>query len=163
MNKQQRVRKGQWMKNRCENRNTRKVRIYQSTQKAYEQNKKATVNKIINGNFSLNHTEQTFPDIEQVEKVYVDRLENGNTINSSYVKYPEIQHNTCYGKFTTEEVKLNLQELKRNSVAGIDGVTTADLRGVPVGHITAIMNYWQGWIIPSEAEELHYYQRKTKI
>ena len=163
MNKQRRVKKGQWMKNRCENRNTRKVRIYQSTQKAYEQNKKATVNKIINGNFSLSHTEQTFPDIEQVEKVYVDRLENGNTINSSYVKYPEIQHNTCYGKFMTEEVKLNLQELKRNSVAGIDGVTTADLRGVPVGHITAIMNYWQGWIIPSEAEELHYYQRKTKI
>ena len=89
VNKHPRVRKGPWMKNQCDNRNTREARIYQFTQKAYKQNKKATVNKIINGNFSLNNTEQTFPDIKEVEEVYVNRLENGNTIDETDIKYPE--------------------------------------------------------------------------
>lgn len=130
------------MKNQRENRNTREARIYQFTQKAYKQNKKATVNKIINGNFSLNNTEQTFPDIKEVEEVYVNRLENGNTIDETDIKYPEEQHNSCYRKLTIDEVKLSLQKLRRNSAAGIDGITTVDLKRVPVGHVTAIMNYW---------------------
>ena len=57
------------MKNRRENRNTCKARIYQFTQKAYDQNKKATINKIINGNFSLDNREQVFPEISEVEKL----------------------------------------------------------------------------------------------
>ena len=55
------------------NRNTRKARIYQFTQKAYDQNKKATINKIINENFSLDNREQVFPEISEVEKVYEKR------------------------------------------------------------------------------------------
>lgn len=116
------------MKNRGENRNTRKARIYQFTQKPYEQNKKAAITKIINGNFGLNHTEQTFPDIEQVEKVYVDRLEWGNLKDSTFVKYPVTQRNTRYRKFTTDEVRLILKELKSNSSAGIDGIRKSDLK-----------------------------------
>ena len=77
--KKVRQRKGPWMKNRRENRNTRKARIYQFTQKAYEQNRKATVNKIINGCFSLDNKEQVYLEISQVEKVYVERLEDGGT------------------------------------------------------------------------------------
>lgn len=151
--KRPRIWKGPWMKNRQEIRNTRKTRIYQFTQKAYKQNKKATVNTIVNGNFSLNHAEQTFPDIEQVESSYVDRLQQGNLKDSIFLKYPETQHNTCYGKFTTEEVTPGLKELKRNSASGNDSITTSDLKRVPVGHITAIMNYWWGVIIPKDVEE----------
>lgn len=55
------------------NRNIRKARIYQFTQKAYDQNKKATINKIINENFSLDNREQVFPEISEVEKVYEKR------------------------------------------------------------------------------------------
>ena len=84
--------KGPWMKHRWENRNTRKARIYHFTQKVSKQNKKATITKIINGNFSLNHAEQTFPDIEKVQKVYVDRLEQDNLKDSTFVKYPVTQH-----------------------------------------------------------------------
>ena len=153
VNKRPRIRKGPWMKNRRDNQNTRKVRIYQFMQKSYEQNKNATITKIINGNFSLNNAEQTFPDIKNVEETYVNRLENGNAIDETNVKYPKEQHDLSYGRFTVDEVKLSLQELKRNSAARIDGITTVDLKRVPVGHITAIMNYWWGWIIPSEAEE----------
>lgn len=122
-------------------------------QKSYEQNKNATITKIINGNFSLNNAEQTFPDIKNVEETYVNRLENGNAIDETNVKYPKEQHDLSYGRFTVDEVKLSLQELKRNSAARIDGITTVDLKRVPVGHITAIMNYWWGWIIPSKGEE----------
>ena len=63
-----RQRKGPWMKNRRENRNTRKARIYQFTQKAYDQNKKATIHKITNGNFSLNNINQVYTKIEDVRK-----------------------------------------------------------------------------------------------
>ena len=73
-----RKRKGPWMKNRRESRNTRKARIYQFIQKAYAQNKKATVHKILAGTFSLNNAEQVYPEIAEVEKTYVERLEEGN-------------------------------------------------------------------------------------
>lgn len=50
-----RIRKSPWMENWRENRDTRKVRIYQFTKKSYEQNKKATIYKIIEVTFSLNN------------------------------------------------------------------------------------------------------------
>lgn len=84
--KKVRTRKGSWMKNRRENRNTRKARIYQFTQKAYDQNKKATINKIINGNFSLNNSDQVYPDIKEVENAYTKRLEEGNQIDLTDVE-----------------------------------------------------------------------------
>ena len=148
-----RAKKGPWMQNGRENRNTRKARIYPFTQKSYQENKKVTVHKIVNGNFSLNNIEQTFPDIQEVEKVYETRLENRNNTDRTVVEYPEEQHDMCYGQFTTEEVKKSLKERKRNSAAGIDGITTIDIKWVPVGHITTIMNYWWGWVISSEAEQ----------
>ena len=141
------------MKNRRENRNTRKARIYQFTQKAYEQNRKATINKIINGTFSLDNQDQTVPNIEKVEETYVERLEQGNQMDETEVEFPEEVQSTYYGKFTEEEVKQCLGELKRNTAARIDGIKTPDIKKLPTGHIVAIMNLWWGWIIPEEAEE----------
>ena len=69
------------MKNRRENRNTRKAKLYQYMQKAYDQNRKATINKILHGTFALNEKGQVFPDINEVERVYVKRLEEGNNQN----------------------------------------------------------------------------------
>lgn len=59
------------MKNWRDNWNTKKAKIYQFTQKPYDQNKKVTINKIINGNFSLDNVKQEFPNIEDVEDTYV--------------------------------------------------------------------------------------------
>ena len=67
--KRPRLRKGPWMKNRRENRNTRKAKIYEFTQQAHEQNKTATIRKIISGNFSLNHVEQVCPEIQTKESI----------------------------------------------------------------------------------------------
>ena len=126
------------MKNRRENRNTRKARIYQFTQKAYDQNKKATINKIINGNFSLDNREQVFPEISEVEKVYEKRLEEGNQKDETIVDFPDENLSDLS----------SLKELKRNTAAGTDGITTPDLRKVPAGHVTAVMSYWWDWRIP---------------
>ena len=148
-----RKRKGPWMSNRRENRNTRKARIYQFTQKAYEQNRKATVHKILAGTSSLNNTEQVYPEIAEVEKTYIERLENGNKVDQTKVEFPPIEHKDNYGKFTEEEVQVVLKELKRNTAAGLDGIRTPDLKQIPTGHITAIMNYWWGWRLPEKSEE----------
>ena len=141
------------MKNRRENRNTRKARRYQYTQKAYDQNRKATITKIINGTFSLDNENQTFPDIEDVEKVYEKRLEQGNTKDETEINIPERVDSEVYGRFTEEEVRSCLSEIKRKTAAGIDGITCPDLKKVPIGHTTAIMNHWWGWRIPKESEE----------
>ena len=141
------------MKNRRENRNTCKARIYQFTQKAYNQNKKATINKIINGNFSLDNREQVFPEISEVEKLYKKRLEQGNQKDETIVDFPDENLSDLYGKFTEEEVRDSLKELKRNMAAGTDSITTPDLRKVPTGHETAVMNYWWGWRLPPNSEE----------
>ena len=77
-NKRPRTRKEPWMKNRRENRNTRKAKIYQFPQKAYEQNKKATINKIISGNFNLNNEEHVVPKIQEVEKVSIQKPKGYN-------------------------------------------------------------------------------------
>ena len=143
--KKPRERKGPWMKNRRENRNTRKARIYQFTQKAYDQNKKATINKIINGNFSLDNREQVFPEISEVEKVYEKRLEEGNQKDETIVDFPDENLSDLS----------SLKELKRNTAAGTDGITTPDLRKVPTGHVTAVMSYWWDWRLPPNSEECH--------
>ena len=140
-----RKRKGPWMKNGRENRNTSKARIYRFTQRAYEQNKKATVHKILAGTFSLNNAEQVCPEIAEVEKTFVERLEEGNKVDETEVIYPPTEHQDNYGKFTDDEVRVVLKELKRNTAAGLDGIRTPDLKRIPTGHITAIMNYWWGW------------------
>ena len=151
--KKPRTRKGPWMKNRRENRNTQNARIYQFTQKAYDQNKKATINKIINGNFSLNNSDQVYPDIKEVESVYTKRLEEVNKIDLTEVEFPEDTHSDLCGKFTEKEVRECIRDLRRHTAAGPDGITTPDIRNVPIGHSTAIMNSWWGWRIPKESAQ----------
>lgn len=142
MNERERIRKGPWMKNKRDNHKTKKAKIYQFTQKAYEQNNKATMNEILTSNFGLDNSEQTFPDIAEVEKVYEKRLEQGNQTDNTSVQYPEEIYSSTYGKFIEEEVGNCMKELNKNTAAGVDRILTEDLRKMPLGHITSIMNYW---------------------
>ena len=88
-----------------------------------------------------------------MEKVYVERLEEGNQMDTTEVEFPEQEEQDTYGVFTEDEVREVLKELKRNTAAGIDGIRTPDLRKLPTGHVTAIMNHWWGWILPEKSEE----------
>ena len=47
-------------------------------QKAFEQNQKATVLKIFNRTFIMDNKGLEFPDIQEIEDLYVSRLEEGN-------------------------------------------------------------------------------------
>ena len=93
-----------------------------------------------------------FPEISEVEKVYEKRLEQGNQKDETIVNFPDENFSDLYGKFTEEEVKDSPKDLKRNTAAGTDGITT-DLKKVPAGHMTAVMNYWWGWRLPPESGE----------
>ena len=88
-----------------------------------------------------------------MEKVYVERLEEGNQMDTTEVEFPEQEEQDTYGVFTEDEVREVLKELKRNTAAGIDGIRTPDLRKLPTGHVTAIMNHWWEWILPEKSEE----------
>ena len=94
-----------------------------------------------------------YPDIEDVEGVYEERLELGNQTDETTLSFPDQIDNEIYGAFTDDEVRGVIRELKKNTAAGVDRVKTPDLRRISTGHITAIMNYWWGWILPAESEE----------
>lgn len=68
------------MINRRQNQNTRKGRIYRFNQHRYQENRKATVNKILDSTFSLVNKSEVTPKIEDVEEVYVKCLEEGNRL-----------------------------------------------------------------------------------
>ena len=59
-----RIRKGPLMSNRRENRNTRKARNFQYTQKEFKQNRKATVSMILDGTFVMDNTGLDLRDIQ---------------------------------------------------------------------------------------------------
>ena len=102
---------------------------------------------------SLNNSDQVYPNIKNVENAYTKRLEEGNQIDLTDVEFPEDTHSDLYGKFTDNEVRECIRELRRHTAAGIDGITTPDIRNVPIGHSTAIMNSWWGWRIPKESAQ----------
>lgn len=76
------------MRNRRENRNTRKARIYQFTQQSYRQNRKATITKILEVTLSLENESSVTPPVFDVEAVYTERLEKGNQSDNSATEYP---------------------------------------------------------------------------
>ena len=59
-----------------------------------------------------------------MEKVYVERLEEGNQMDTTEVEFLEQEEQDTYGVFTEVEVREVLKELKRNTAAGIDGIRT---------------------------------------
>ena len=105
------------MSNRRENRNTRKARNFQYTQKAFEQNRKWTVSKIFDGTFVMDNKGLDFPDIQEIEDLYVSRLQEDNTKYSLNPKLEETEHSEHYGINTPDEVKLCLADFKKRYIS----------------------------------------------
>ena len=63
-----RQRKGPWMSNRRDNRNTRKAKMFRFTQRPFQQNRRVAVNRILDSKLSLDNDDVS-RDIEEVEKV----------------------------------------------------------------------------------------------
>ena len=101
-----------------------------------------TIDRIIEGSFSLNNVEQVYPNITEVEQTYVIRLEHGNSVDDTQVDFPDSYMSDNYGVFTDSEVSNSLKELKRETAARIDKICIQDLKSIPISHVTVVMNYW---------------------
>ena len=134
-----RVCKGPFTITRRENRNTRKDKQYQLTQKAFEQNRKAMVSKIPSGTFIMDNEGLEFPDMWEVEDLCVSRLEEGNNKDDLSPKLDETLHSELYGSISPEEVKLCISEIERDASPGPDS-TLADLKILTFHKIAAVLN-----------------------
>ena len=148
-----RVRKGPLMSNRRDNRNTRKARNFQYTQKAFAQHRKATVSKILDGTFVMDNKGLEFPDIREIEGLYVSRLEEGNTRDSSNPKLNETEHSEHYGVITPDEVKNCMSDFNRDTSAGPDNLTLADLKILTNNEIAIILTKWWRQSIPDSVKQ----------
>ena len=135
-----RVSKGPLLVNGRENCNTRKAKIYQFMQKAFEQNQKATVLKIFNRTFIMDNKGLEFPDIQEIEDLYVSRLEEGNIKGDSRHELGKTLHSEHYESITPEEVKICMSEFKKDTSSGPDLVTLVDLNILTFHEIAAIVN-----------------------
>ena len=68
------------------------------------------------------------------------RLEEGSDQDRTKVDYPETLESDVYGRLTEEEVVACLKEFMRATAAGTDNIKVPDMKKLPLGHITAIMN-----------------------
>lgn len=65
-----------------------------------------------------------FPDIWEVEDLYVSRLEEGSNKDDSSPKLDETLHSELYGSISPEEVKLCISEIERYVTrAGLNNIS----------------------------------------
>ena len=144
-------RKGPMMKNRRNNRNTRKARMFRFTQRSYQQSQRVTINRILDGTLALNNEEDVYLGIEGVEKVYIERLEKAEAKDTS--EQPDIlpKYNDSYIRIGTNEVQETLKVIKRDIALGPDKCRLKDNKDLPTEETSAIFNKWWSSGIPEEA------------
>ena len=144
------IRKGSLMKNRRENRNTRKAKMFRFSQRSFQQYRRVTITRILDGTWSLENEDDVYPDIKKVEEVYVERLERAKATDTSEQTDVQPKHNDFYGRITNNEVKEALKGIKRDTASGPDKCRLRDIKDLSTEGISAIFNKW--WIlgIPEE-------------
>ena len=84
--------------------------------------------KILDGTIVMDHKGLECPDIQEIEDLYVSRLEGGNIKDSSNPKLNKTKYSEHYGIITSEEVKSCINDFNRDTSAGPNNVTLADLK-----------------------------------
>ena len=141
------------MFNSRENCNTRKARNFQYTQKACEQNQKAMISRILDGTFVMDNKGLAFPDMHEIEELYVSRLEEGNTKDSLNPKLEETEHSEHYGIITPDEVKICLADFNRDTSAGPGNLSLTDLKILTNSDIAIILIKWWDDCIPNSVKQ----------
>ena len=148
-NKPQRVPKGPLEVNRKENRNTRKYRKFKFLQQQYGRDRRGTLRDVIDGKFQYDRKEEVFPKIEEVEKVYVERLESRTMKDETPTeKIPPIYDNVVYGKITMEEVKEVISDTKRDTANGFDYIKLTMIKQLSCEQLSVIFNLWWAESVP---------------
>ena len=100
----------------------------------------------------MDNKDLDFRDIQEIEYLYVSRLEEGNTKDSSNLKLEETENSEHYAVITFEEVKNCIAEFNRDTPAGPDNLTLADLKILTDSEIAIILTTWWGDCIPSSVK-----------
>lgn len=145
------TRKGPWMSNRRDNRNTRKAKMYRFTQRSFQQNCRVTINSILEGTLSFDNEENVYPDIDKVEKVYVQPLETVEVGDKTAQSDTTPLISDKYGVITTEEVKEALKGIKRDTSAGPDRCCLGGIKDFNYHELATRFNKWWSEGIPEEA------------
>ena len=139
------IQKGPLMKNRRENRNTRKAKMFRFSQRSFQQYRRVTITRILDGTWSLENEDDVYPDIKKVEEVYVERLERAKATDTSEQTDVQPKHNDFYGRITNNEVKEALKGIKGDTASGPDKCRLRDIKDLSTEGISAIFNKW--WIL----------------
>ena len=145
--------KGSLMKNRRDNRNTHKAKMFMFSQRSFQQNRRVTINRILDGTLSLENEEDVYLDIKEVEEVYVNRLERAKATDTSEQTDIPPKHNDSYRRITNREVKEALKGIKRDTASGPDKCRLKDIKDLSTEEVSAIFNKWWSSGIPEEAVE----------
>ena len=100
------------------------------------------MNAILEGNFCYGEEENEFPSMDDIEKVYSERLETVKPDLTPPEKRPEVVHDFVnYGGVTDEEVIKGIKKVRKDKAAGIDGWGAATLNKIGSKWIAVIFNY----------------------
>ena len=107
----------------------------------------------MDGSFTIDN-ETVTPKIDDVQTVYVERLEKGNLIDiSTSDNQEQLQYSSKYGKITKEKVEKCIKEIRRDTVAGPDKMGLKELKHLTSTQMMLILNKWWGNKIPDSAKE----------
>ena len=92
--------------------------------------------------FVIDNKGLDFPDIQEIEDLHVSGLEEGNTKDSSNPKLEDTENSEHYGIITPDEVKIYIAHFNRDTLAGPDNLTLADLKILINSEIAIILTEW---------------------
>ena len=147
-------RKGPMNENRRENRNTRKYRRFKFLQQNYHRDKRSTIKKIIDGEFAYENEMQEQPEVEEIEKVYVERLESRMmTDETAHTKGETVLDDYTYGEVREEEVREAVRNTSRDTANGSDDWKMHHIKHLTNLQIAMVFNKW--WVsgVPDEEKK----------
>lgn len=93
--------------------------MYRFTQCSFQQDCQATFDRILEATLTLNNEQNVYPDINDVEEMYVNQLEKAASKDTSANVNTIPTYSNTYGEITAE-VQEVLKGIKRNKAAGPD-------------------------------------------
>lgn len=132
-----------------DNRKTRKKEKFRATQKQFKTKRKETIQKIINNEFEINPDMSDGPKLEDIERVFRERLETvrvdstPEVINDQRLENPEL-----FGFITPIEVEESIKTFKLDTASSIDGVKLAMVLTISSKVLSLILNVWRVRGIP---------------
>ena len=137
-----RPRKDPWKVNIRKNCNTHKAKMYRCTQRSVQQNRRVSINCILDGTLALDNEEDIYADIKEVEQVYTNWLEKAESKDTSDNITKDPTYSDTYAVITIGEVQEALKGIKRGTAVGPDNCKLSDLKNLTSQELGAIFNKW---------------------